>query len=120
MNPFASPERIFISAHPQDMRAGIAKLSAIVAATFGHDPADGSLYVFVSRDAKQLKAIKFECNAWVMYTVKLCRGTFKWKGDKQGDGCCLCLERRELMWLLEGLEICQPKSFSPVRGHNIL
>lgn len=120
MNPFAVPDRVFISTRPTDMRAGLSKLSALVASSFGQDPADGSLYVFVSKNARQMKAIKFECSGWVMYTVKLCKETFKWKTDSQAQKPCLCLERRELMYLLEGLEAYQPKSFAPVKGHTIL
>lgn len=49
MNPFSVPDRIFISKHPQDIRAGIRRLSEIIAAGFGMEPTDGSLYVFISR-----------------------------------------------------------------------
>ena len=48
MNPFTTPDKIYISQHPQDMRAGIQTLAALVVADFGRDPVDGALYCFVS------------------------------------------------------------------------
>ena len=47
MNPFTTPDRIFVAQAPQDMRAGIQRLAAIVAADFGDDPVSGALYCFV-------------------------------------------------------------------------
>ena len=49
MNPFSTPDAIFISKRPQDMRAGIQRLASIVAADFGRDPMDGALYCVFSK-----------------------------------------------------------------------
>jgi hypothetical protein len=57
VNPFTTPDRIFVSLRPQDMRAGIQRLAETVAAEFGRDPMDGALYVFVSRDCEFYPAI---------------------------------------------------------------
>lgn len=118
MNPFATPDRIFISPTPQDMRAGIHRLSAIVASEFGLDPMDGSLHVFVLRDACKAKLLRFDINGWSLTYLFLARGTFKWKG-RDGDGLLL-LERRQLFWLLDGLPIEQPNAPKPVTAHVIL
>ena len=34
MNPFTTPDRVFISRHPQDMRAGIQRLASIVTTVY--------------------------------------------------------------------------------------
>ncbi|MBQ9004016.1 MAG: IS66 family insertion sequence element accessory protein TnpB [Eggerthellaceae bacterium] len=60
MNPFTTPDRLLISRRPQDMRAGIQRLAAIVTAVFGMDPTDGALYCFVSRDCEKMKLLRFE------------------------------------------------------------
>ena len=44
MNPFTTPDRIYISRRPQDMRAGIQRLAWLVTTDFGMDPTDGALY----------------------------------------------------------------------------
>ena len=79
MNPFATPDRIFVSQGPQDMRAGIQRLAAKVAADFGGDPVDGALYCFVSRDLEKMKMLRFDVNGWCMYYCRLAEGCFKWE-----------------------------------------
>ena len=106
MNPFTTPDRILISTRPQDMRAGINRLCQVVVAELGCDPADGTLFVFVSRDCRKVKMLRFETSAWCMWYVTLATGTFSWEWGR--DGPCLVAERRQLLWLLEGLSIDQP------------
>ena len=65
MNPFTTPDRLFISRRPQDMRAGIQRLASKVVADFGMDPTDGSLYCFVSRDCEKMKMPRFDVNGWL-------------------------------------------------------
>ena len=52
MNPFTTPDRLFISRRPQDMRAGIQRLASKVAADFGMDLTDelaGAVGIDLSR-----------------------------------------------------------------------
>ena len=64
MSPFTTPDRLFVSRRPQDMRADIQRLASKVAADFGMDPTDGSLYCFVSRDCEKMKMLRFDVNGW--------------------------------------------------------
>lgn len=118
MNPFVTPDRILISPNPQDMRAGIHGLSAIIATEFSQDPLDGSLYVFVSRDARKCKLLRFDANGWCMYYCYLAEGVFKWTPGQ--DGILLSIERRQLFWLLDGLDILQEDAFAPVTARAFL
>ena len=119
MNPFATPDRIVVLTRPQDMRAGINRLSAVVAAELGEDPMAGDLYVFVSRDCRRVKMIRFETNAWCMWTVAAARGGFRWRRDAV-SGPVLEVERRQLMFLLEGLEMRPAGAPAPVAAHTLL
>lgn len=118
MNPFVTPDAIFISPAPQDMRAGIHRLSSIVASEFGQDPTDGALYIFVSRNCSKAKMLRFDVNGWVMYYCTLSTGTFRW--NHSDEEVLLTIERRQLYWLLEGLEIEQSKAAKPVAATAIL
>ena len=84
------------------MRAGIRRLASIVAADFGRDPMDGALYCFVSRDCEKMKLLRFDLNGWCMYYVRLSEGGFKWRHAEGGE-LLPHIERRQLLWLLEGL-----------------
>jgi transposase len=119
LNPFTTPDRLFISTHPQDMRAGIQRLASIVTTDIAHDPTDGALYVFVSRDCEKIKMLRFETNGWCLYYVRLCEGGFKWE-HTECDQPILKIERRQLLWLLEGMEIEQITAPKPVTATQIL
>jgi transposase len=101
LNPFTTPDRILISRRPQDMRAGIDSLSRVVAAEMGMGPADGSLYVFVSRDRRRLKMLRYEGGAWCMWHLRLAGRRVAWEwgaGEAARE-----VGRRELLWVIEGL-----------------
>jgi transposase len=102
------------------MRAGIQRLAQIVTTDFGLDPSDSSLYIFVSRTADKLKMLRFETNGWCMYYVRLCEGAFKWTHTENADEPLLQIERRELIWLLEGLMLSQPEAPAPLTATTIL
>ena len=119
MNPFTTPDRLLISKRPQDMRAGIQRLAAIVAAEFGMDPADGALYCFVSRDCEKMKLLRFETNGWCMYYCRLCEGGFRWAHSEEGDPV-LQIERRHLLLLLEGLDPMAVMLPEPIAARNVL
>ena len=120
MNPFTTPDTIFISRYPHDMRAGIQRLAQIVTTEFCMDPTDGTLYIFVSRTCDKLKMLRFETSGWCMYYCRLCEGAFKWRHAKDGDDPLLVIERRQLIWLLEGLAISQAEAPKPVTAKRIL
>lgn len=119
MNPFAAPDAIYISKRPQDMRAGIQRLASIVAADFGRDPMDGALYCFVSRDCGKMKMLRFDVNGWCMWYVRLSEGGFKWRHSEDGE-LLPQIERRQLLWLLEGLPAELPQAAAPVAVGRVL
>lgn len=119
MNPFFCPDKICVYTRPQDMRAGINRLAEKVIAEIGGKPTDGGLYVFVSRNCKKVKMVRFESPTWCMYTVSLAEGKLRWKHSKDGK-LTLEVERRQLLWLLEGLPIEQPDAVKPVTATGIL
>lgn len=120
MNPFTTPDVILISKRPQDMRAGIQRLASIVVADFGREPTDGALYAFVSRDCEKVKMLRFDTNGWCLYYVRLCEGGFKWSHSKDDTEPILKIERRQLLWLLEGLDTMQPQAALPITATGII
>ena len=120
MNPFTTPDRIVISRRPQDMRAGIQRLASIVVTDFGGDPQDGALYCFVSRDCAKVKMLRFDTNGWCLYYVRLAEGTFKWEHRPDYAAPRLVIERRQLLWLLDGLDATRLDAPPPVTANNIL
>lgn len=120
MNPFTTPDKVFISLHPQDMRAGIQRLASIITTDFGEDPQDGALYCFVSRDCEKVKLLRFDINGWCLYYCRLAKGTFAWQHRPDLDNPKLNFERRKLMWLLDGVDFNSINAPEPVTENRIL
>lgn len=102
------------------MRAGIQRLASIVTADYDMDPTDGALYVFVSRDCEKVKMLRFETNGWCMYYVRLCEGGFRWDFAPDAERPMLKIERRQLLWLLEGLDLLMQDAPKPVTAKVVL
>lgn len=119
VSPFSALDAIYISKRPQDMRAGIQRLALIAAVDFGRDPMDGALYCFVSRDCEKMKLLRFDLNGWCMYYVRLSEGCFKWRHEEGGE-LLPHIERRQLLWLLEGLPAELPQAAAPVAAGKVL
>lgn len=102
------------------MRAGINRLMSVVAAELLDDPADGSLYVFVSKDARKCKMLKHDGNGWVLYYCTMTGGAFAWQGGADAAEPALCVRRNQLLWLLDGLTVDQPKAVPPSAAWTVL
>ena len=101
------------------MRAGIQRLASVVTTDFSMDPTDGALYCFVSRDCLKMKLLRFETNGWCMYYVRLAEGGFRWSHSADGS-VSLEIERRQLVWLLDGIDPDQPTAPRPVAANRVL
>lgn len=90
-----------------DMRKSIDGLAAIVQGTLRLDPYSRSLFLFCGRRRDRMKALLWEGDGFVLMYKRLDNGSFKWpRSETQARQ----LSGQELRWLLEGLEIEQPKA----------
>lgn len=120
VNPFTTPDRVLISRHPTDMRAGIQRLASIVVTDFGDDPQDGALYCFVSRDCEKMKILRFDVNGWCLYYCRLAEGCFRWEHRPDYADPRLEFDRVRLHLLLDGLDAMAVELPRPVTASNIL
>ena len=58
-------------------------------------------------------------NGWCMYYVRLAEGGFRWAHSADGD-VSLQIERRQLIWLLDGIDFEQPGAPRPVAAKVVL
>lgn len=119
MSPFVAPDRVYVSSRPQDMRCGVQRLAAEVASSLGGDPADGSLWCFVSRDCTKAKLLRYDANGWVLYYCRLSRGAFRWRVPP-GSAPVLDFDRRRLQWLLDGLDPTAPEAIPRPPGRAVI
>ena len=92
------------------MRKGITGLATIVQGTYYLDPYNKSLYLFCGRNTRKLKGLLWEGDGFLLLYKSLDNGRFRWPRTKEE---ARHLSSQEIRWLLEGLEIEQPKAIKP-------
>lgn len=68
--------RFFICQNPIKMNKGIEGLRGIIINELGKDPDDGSVYIFVSRDRRQIKILHYDNGIYTLYIRRLFHGRF--------------------------------------------
>jgi len=117
LNDFTGADRVFIACGYTDLRRGIDGLAAIVQSQYALDPFTNTLFLFCGRRRDRIKALYWEGNGFVLLYKRLESGSFQWprNGDEARE-----LTPQQYRWLMEGLQVDQPKAHRPVTGISIL
>jgi transposase len=99
-----------------DMRKAIDGLAAVIKEQYALDPFNKCLFLFCGKRRDRLKALLWEDDGFVLLYKRLENGKYKWPRSK--DEARLITEK-ELNWLLDGLEIDQPKAIQKAEIGNI-
>jgi transposase len=92
--------RTFAAVTPVDGRKGIDGLAAAVRTALGHDPLDGSLYLFLSRRRDRARILYWSHNGYWLLCKRLERGRFLLPWDAADGLASRPLDYAELMLLL--------------------
>ncbi len=93
--------RVFLYGEPTDMRRSFDGLQALARHAMGHNPLDGSLYVFVSRRGAQMRVLYFDRSGFCVWGKRLETGRFisDWARVHAGE-----MNWTQLKLLIEGIE----------------
>jgi transposase len=103
---------VYLASGYTDMRKSIDALAALVSQDFALDLFSNSLFVFCNRDCDKLKILYWDHNGFWLYYRRLERGRFRW--PKHSQTPTLCVSRRQLGWLLDGLTLEQHRAHAAV------
>jgi transposase len=106
-----SQAKVYLITGYTDMRKAIDGLSIMVQAQLDLDPFSGHLFVFCNRSQSIIKILYWDVNGFCLWQKKLEKQRFKWP---KSESEVMCLEKRQLAWLLDGLDLVQ------VQGHKAL
>lgn len=112
MRGSATFDGIFLYRSFVDMRKSINGLSQIVSEDLKVNPCNGSLFVFISRDRTNLKALYWDKSGFALWQKRLEKEKFRWPKSSLTDS--IELNSEQLDWLLSGLDI------EKVKPHEIL
>lgn len=118
MFEIAPVPKVYLCTKPMDLRKGIDGLMAEITFTLRLDPFSESLFVFLNRKRDKLKILQWSNNGWWIHYRKLAEGTFDITFDRYSNATPI--SATQLRWLIDGLELEQPRAFSPVAARNYI
>lgn len=96
--------KVYLAIGNTDMRKAINGLSILVESNMELDPFSGHLFVFCNRRRSILKILYWDRNGFCLWQKRLEKDRFRWPKTERE---VLNIGHRELMWLIDGLEIYQ-------------
>ncbi|MEE8432763.1 MAG: IS66 family insertion sequence element accessory protein TnpB [Candidatus Desulfatibia sp.] len=99
--------RVYLALGNTDMRKAINGLSILVQESMDLDPFSGHLFVFCNRKRHILKILYWDRNGFCLWSKRLEKHFFRWPESSEE---VMKIDQRELMWLVDGLEINQQKA----------
>jgi transposase len=85
MLSIAGPRTIYLHTSATDMRKSFDGLSGIIRGTFGGDPADGSVFLFVNKRRDRIKALWWDDDGFALWYKRLETGTFETVPSPSGE-----------------------------------
>lgn len=113
LNDFTGAEHIYIACGYTDLRKSIDGLALLVQKNLELDPYANSLFLFCGRRNDRIKALYWEGDGFVLLYKRLEHGRFQWPRTKEQ---ALAVSAQQFRWLMEGLEIEQPKALKRCEG----
>lgn len=110
-------EHVFLACGHTDMRKSIDGLAAIVQQNFKLDPFSKDVFMFCGRRKDRIKALFWDGDGFILLYKRLDNGKFCWP---KSPNEVISISEQQLRWLMEGLEICQPKSIKMSQPKSII
>jgi transposase len=96
--------KVYLALGITDMRKSINGLSIIVEDHFELNPFSGNLFAFCNRKKTIMKILYWDRTGFCLWQKRLEKQTFKWP---QFENELKSIGERELLWLIDGLDITQ-------------
>lgn len=117
LSDFTGAEKVYIACGYTDLRKGIDGLATLVQSQFQLDPFTNALFLFCGRRCDRMKALYWESNGFVLLYKRLESGSFQW--PRNGEEVRK-LTAQQYRWLMEGLQIDQPKAHKPLSNMSMV
>ena len=105
-------QQVWLIPGATDMRKSIDGLAAVVTYSIRQDPLSRQIFVFCSKDRSKLKILFWDQNGFWLFYKRLEKGRFRWPTEASAQA--MCVTRRQLAWLLDGLPVEQKLAHRPL------
>lgn len=111
-------QQVWLVPGATDMRKSIDTLAALVTYAIHQDPLSRQLFVFCSKDRSKIKILFWDQNGFWLFYKRLENGRFRWPTSNSTGA--LCITRKQLNWLLDGLAIEQSQAHRPLSAQIVV
>ena len=111
LNDFKCSCPVYVACGYTDLRRGIDGLAGMVQSQFCLDPFQNALFLFCGRRRDRIKGLYWEGDGFVLLYKRLESGSFQW--PRTGEEARQ-LTAQQYRWLMEGLDVEQPKAHKAV------
>ena len=101
----ASRMRIFAATAPIDLRRSVDGLAAAAREQMGHDPQNGSLFLFVNKRGNRLKALWWDRTGFCILYKRLEQGLFRMPCALRPGETSVAIDAKEFAKILEGIAL---------------
>lgn len=108
--------KYYVACGYTDLRRGIDGLAAMVTQQFGKELREDSLFLFCGQKTDRIKALYYSGDGYVLLYKRLNNGAFQWPRTAAE---LRQLDIRSFRWLMEGLQIDQPKAIQKGKGRDL-
>ncbi len=108
--------KYYVACGYTDLRRGIDGLAAMVTQQYGKGLREDSLFLFCGRRTDRIKALYYSGDGYVLVYKRLNNGAFQWPRTAAE---LRLLDVRSFRWLMEGLQIDQPKAIQKVKARDL-
>ena len=113
LNDCTGADKVYIACGYTDLRKGIDGLARLVQQQFELDPFTNTLFLFCGRRRDRIKGLYWEKDGFILLYKRLEQGAYQWP---RSESEVKTLTPQQYRWLMEGLQIEQPKAHRPVMG----
>ena len=110
LNDFTGANKVNVACEYTDLRKGIDGLARLVQQQFELDPFTNILF---GRRRDRIKGLYWEKDGFILLYKRLEQGAYQWL---HSESEVKILTPQQYRWLMEGLQIEQPKAHRPVTG----
>ena len=114
LNDFTGADQVYIACGYTDLRKGIDGLARLVQQQFELDPFTNTLFLFCGRRRDRIKGLYWEKDGFILLYKRLEQGAYQW--PRSESEVKTLTQQQQYRWLMEGLQIEQPKAHHPVTG----
>ena len=117
LSDFGGADKVYLACGYTDLRKGIDGLATLVQQQFKLDPFTNTLFLFCGRRRDRIKGLYWEGDGFILLYKRLEHGGYQWpRNEKEVRK----LTAQQYRWLMEGLNIEQPKAHRPVAGLSMV